>query len=61
MQKQPELGALTETEALAETVEFLKEFQRWRRNDDDEEIPMPSPALIGMHLDIAIKRLEALL
>ena len=41
----------------AEAVEILKEYNRWRR-DNDGDVEMPPPALIGQAIDVAIECLK---
>lgn len=44
----------------AEAVEILKEYNRWRR-DNDGDVEMPPPALIGQAIDVAIDALHKVL
>ena len=45
----------------ADALKILRDYQRWRRDedggDDAPSIPMPEPRLIGLALDVAIAEL----
>lgn len=45
----------------ADALKILRDYQRWRRDDDagDDAMPepMPEPRLIGLALDVAIAEL----
>ena len=40
----------------AETAAFLRQFNEWRRGDED--IPQPDPRVIGEAIDAAIEMIE---
>ena len=40
----------------AETADFLRRFNAWRRGDED--IPMPDPFEIGRAIDVAVELLN---
>ena len=41
----------------AETAAFLRQFNEWRRGDED--IPQPDPRVIGEAIDAAVEMLES--
>lgn len=46
---------------IIECAQFLRDYNNWRRGDDDNEFhDMPHPKEIGINIDFAIKALDAL-
>lgn len=45
---------------IADCASFLRQYNRWRRADQDVTAPMPHPKEIGMNIDFAVAVLEAM-
>jgi len=50
-----------EKQLLKQNIDFLRNYNQWRRNNSEVPMPMPSPFLIGLNIDVAIKHLEGIL
>jgi len=50
-----------EKQLLKQNIDFLRNYNQWRRNNSDVPMTMPSPFLIGLNIDVAIKHLEGIL
>ena len=41
-----------------EIIEYLRNYNAWRRDNSDKQKPMPDPAQTGKVIDLAIEKLE---